>query len=213
MPRATMYFLNLLDLALLALLIGWSAQASAQSTPITAYYPNAGGLGPANAVLTINVLASVGGSCGFAVNGAPNATVNAGAIDATDWTQQVPFTPECTAPWRIAISSANGALASLTPASVTGFRNTAPYTVGLHVVNNGGVLSASCPVAQLSTNDTSGACNFKGTASPTNGLQVPRSFDLAGSYLAVGAPAFPGPGQLVAGDYSDTLTVTVSPSS
>ena len=52
--------------------------------------------GPANAILTIPVTASVGGTCGFTQ--APNDNLNVGNIDTTAWTRQVPFIAECTAP-------------------------------------------------------------------------------------------------------------------
>ena len=60
---------------------------------------------PAQAVLTVNVTASVGGTCGFAAGTEPNATITKPDIDTTGWSAQVPFTAQCTAPWRIAVSS------------------------------------------------------------------------------------------------------------
>ena len=116
--------------ALMLAIGGVAAPASANSPTITAYYhdpllttyvyPTTN----QNAVISIDVKASVGGTCGFASNGAPNATVNAGAI-TPGFTATVPFTAECTAPWRIAVSSANGALKNA--ASVpTGYANAAP---------------------------------------------------------------------------------------
>ena len=193
-----------------------AAPASASTTPITAYfrdpavpstymYP-----GPAQAVISIDVKASVGGTCGFATNGAPNGTVNAGAIDTTGWSAQIPFTAECTAPWRIAVSSANGGLKNVATVP-TGYLNKAPYDVALNVASDGGPVTGTCPVAQLDAALGSSACTFEGTASTTNGLQVPRSFGLAGSYIQMSAPAYPGPSILINGGYADTLTVTVSP--
>lgn len=193
-----------------------AAPASADTTPITAYYhdpalttytyatPNQ------NAVIAIDVKASVGGTCGFATNGAPNGTVNAGAIDTTGWSAQIPFTAECTAPWRIAVSSANGALKNVATVP-TGYANKAPYDVALNVASDSGTVTGTCPVAQLDQALGATGCNFKGTASTTNGLQIPRSFGLAGSYIQMSAPAFPGPSILINGTYNDTLIVTVSP--
>ena len=209
-------------LAALVLAIGgYAAPASAQSAAnaITAYYRDSSipGTyvypGPAQAILSINVKASVGGTCGFATNGAPNATVSAGAI-TPGFTATVPFTAECTAPWRIAVSSANGALKNA--ASVpTGYTNAAPYDVALNIPYDTGsatgTVTGSCPVAQLDQALGSSPCTFKGTASTTNGLQVPRSFGLAGSTITMSAPVYGGSNILVAGNYSDTLIVTVSP--
>lgn len=195
--------------------------AAASTAPITAYYrdpavpPSYVYPGPDKAIIAIDVLASVGGRCGFATGGAPNGTINAGSIDTTGWNGNVPFVPECSAPWRIAVSSQNGALK--TAGSVpTGYRTLAPYDVKLNIPYNDGTTAgtvvATCPVAQLDAALGSSACTFKGTASTTNGLQVPRSFGLSGAYIQASAPAYPGPDVLVSGSYTDTLTVTVSPS-
>lgn len=73
----------------------------------------------------------------------------------------------------------------------------------------GSPVTASCQVANLQT--TGGACSFKGTASQTDGLLVPRSYRLAPSNIQLTAPAYAGPGILISGNYADTLTVTVAP--
>ena len=72
------------------------ASAATSTNTITAYYrdpaiPNTYVYpGPAQAVLTIDVKASVGGTCGFATNGAPNAAFTNLPVEA-GWTAQVPF--------------------------------------------------------------------------------------------------------------------------
>lgn len=192
------------------------AMAQAQSGPvygpIDAYwrdsqinYPYPG---PDKAVLRIPVTASVGGQCGLA---APmNASFFNPNIDTTAWSNQEPFVAECTAPWRIAVSSANGALKSAT-AVAPGYTNLAPYQVKLNVNSDGGVVASTCDVAQLEASLASSTCDFKGTASPSQGLYLQRSYGLSGSYIQVSAPAYPGPNVLVQGMYYDTLTVTVSP--
>lgn len=194
------------------------AMAQAQSGPvygpIDAYwrdsqinYPYPG---PDKAVLRIPVTASVGGQCGFAT--APNATRDVGQIDTTPINEIVNFVPECTAPWRIAVTSQNGGLLTEPGATLpSGYRNKAPYTVTLNINNEGtpSPLTASCDVANLEA--AGGPCNFKGTASSTVGLLVPRSYQLATSNITLSAPAYTGPGVLIAGNYQDTLTVTVSP--
>jgi len=174
-------------------------------TPIN---PTSIGL-PANAIINIDVKASVGGTCGFATNGAPNASFTGLPIEA-GWTRQVPFTAECTAPWRIAVSSLNGALKNASTVPV-GYTNKAAYDVALNVASDGGTVTGTCPVAQIDQALGSSPCNFKGTASTTNGLQVLRSFGLAGSFIQMTAPAYSGSDVLYSGSYSDTLTVTVSP--
>lgn len=179
------------------------------AVPVGYVYP-----APAQAVLTVNVTASVGGTCGFATGAAPNATINKPNIDTTGWSAQVPFTAQCTAPWRIAVSSQNGALKNAATVP-TGYQNRAPYAVTVNVPfdtgSSTGTVVSTCPVAQIDQALGSSSCNFKGTATTTNGLSVPRSFNLSGSYIGVAAPAYPGPDILVEGTYTDVLTVTVSP--
>ena len=200
--------------ALMLAIGGFAAPASADTAPITAYYrdPALAGYaypGPDKAVIAIDVRASVGGTCGFATNGAPNGSFTNLAVEG-GWTAQVPFTAECTAPWRIAVSSANGALKNAATVP-TGYANTAPYDVALNVASDSGTVTGTCPVAQIDQALGSSPCAFKGTASTTNGLVVPRSFGLAGSYIQMSAPAYPGPSILINGTYNDTLVVTVSP--
>ena len=124
----------------------------------------------------------------------------------------MPFVAECTAPWRIAVASQNGGLTT-GAATVAGYQNKAPYTVSLNVNSDGGVVTGSCAVDQIAQSAGSTACTFEGTASPTNGLLVPRSFGLSGSFIQMNAPAYPGPDLLVTGTYTDTLVVTISPAS
>lgn len=194
------------------LVCGLVSPAQASTDPVVAYSSDSG-KSPNQVVMSIPVTASVGGTCGFAApSGAPNGTVNAGAIDTTAWTGDVPFTVECTAPWRIAVSSLKGALENSGTAA-TGYLNRAPYTVSLHVASDGGDVDSSCTVDTIDQALPSSSCNFKGAATTSNGLLIPRSFDLSGSYIRAAAPAYSGASVLIAGAYSDTLTVTVSPAS
>ena len=205
----------IVGVAAAALALTLAHPAMAQSATITAYFrdPTLVGYvypGPANAVFQIPVTASVGGTCGFTT--APNANLFHANIDTTGWSDQVPFTVECTAPWRIAVSSQNGALKNATTVAA-GYQNKAPYTVSLNVSSDGGTVTAACPVAEIDQAVGSSPCSFKGTAAPTAGLVIPRSFGLAGSYIQVAAPAYTGPDLLVSGTYNDTLVVTISPAS
>ena len=193
-------------------LSGFGSPAMADTPLQTAFYPDPSipnVPGPSFARFTINVSATVGGSCGFATNGAPGGTVNAGAIDTTLWSGKAFFTPECTAPWRIAVSSQNGKLLSPTAAPTAAFTNGAPYDVKLHVVHDSGAIDAQCAAADLTA--ANATCLFEGAASSSNGLQVPRSYLNTGSYIEATAPAYTGTQVLVAGAYQDVLTVTVSP--
>lgn len=195
--------------ALALVLAGASFPASAQSVPGTAYF----GSGTPNIPLTVPVLATVGGRCGFATSGAPSGNYTIPTpIDTTSWSRQFPFTLECSGPFRIAVVSSNGGLKT-TPTSDPGYASLAPYDVLVNVVRTGGTTTGTCAAASLTSTATS-TCALRGTASATVGLPVPNpSYQLSGSYLQVGAPAYAGPGTLIAGTYSDTLVVTVSPSS
>jgi hypothetical protein len=185
--------------------------ALADIGPLTAYYKEPD-KGPPSVQFKLDVLASVGGRCGFASGSAPNGSIDAGEIDVALWNGQVAFMPNCTAQWRSAVSSQNGALKSDTPTGgALGFTDVAPYTVSLHVVHDTGFIDRNCPVDQIAASLTASACEFRGTASPSNGMLVPRSFSKPGSYIAAGAPAYTGTSKLVAGNYTDTLTVTISP--
>ncbi|MFM5954907.1 MAG: hypothetical protein ACKOPE_11500 [Novosphingobium sp.] len=220
MSLARFSFGQLMRGALFALATAAAQPAFAQ-TVTTAYYrdPALTGYswpGPDHATLTIPVTASVGGSCGFVPGNEPNANFNVGAIDTTGWSRDVPFKVECTAPWRIAVKSQNGGLK--TGAVVqSGYIDKATYNVALNLPWDTGTASGTvadnCAVELIDQAAGSTACTFEGTASNSNGLLVPRSVGLAGSKITLTGVANPGPAVLVAGTYTDTLVVTISPAS
>jgi len=187
-------------LVLIAMMIGGTAQAQ---TVQTAY---AGG---SPVVLTIPVTASVGGRCGFADGAAPSGTYNQADFDLNGLSTQFNFSLNCTGPSRVAIVSANGGLLSSTSAS-PGYSNKADYNVTLNLAaNNGTTASATCTASTLTAGST---CSFVGQASTTQGLRLASAaVNQAGSYVRISAPAQSGSTVLVAGTYSDALTVTVSP--
>lgn len=177
--------------------------------PGTAY---ANGYGPSSLQIAVPVIATVGGRCGFATGGAPSGTKDAGAIDENAWFRDYGFTLECTGPSRLAITSTNGGLKTA-GGSVPGYAVMAPYDVAVSITRGGGITSGNCPASELLEGAT-GNCALRGTASPTVGLFVASpSFALSGSYIRLSAPAYSGPGVLVAGSYGDTLKVTISPAS
>lgn len=159
--------------------------------------------------LPIPVTASIGGRCQFAANGAPNGSYDAGAIDTTAWTHDFGFVIDCNIASRVAVVSNNGGLKTASP-TTTGYTDLAPYTVQLTLQGDSTSVSDSCAVANL-TASAATACNFRGPASTTNGLRLPgASQSQPGSYVRVSAPAYPGSDILVAGQYADTLVVTIS---
>jgi hypothetical protein len=75
-------------------------------------------------------------------------------------------------------------------------------------------VTATCTAASLKAGGPACApTDFRGTAGPTTGLELSAPSTVPTSTLAVTAPVYSGADTLIAGNYSDTLTVTVSPSS
>ncbi|GAA0735198.1 hypothetical protein [Sphingomonas japonica] len=181
------------------------AVASNAFAQVTAYAP---GQGPVNSIAVgIDVRASVRSRCGFAAGGAPVGTLQQADFDRTGFSKDFAVVLNCTGASRIAVSSVNGALA--TDTNSPGLASRAPYTVELRMVaDNGTTATASCAATGLAAG---GGCSFGGTASTTNGLQLGAASTKAnGSYLRVSAPAYAGATPLAAGQYADTLTITVS---
>ena len=182
-----------------------SAVGACASAQVTAYAP---GQGAANSIeVGIDVRASVRGRCGFASGGAPIGSIQQADFDRTGFTKDFAVVLNCTGASRVAVSSVNGGLA--TEPSSPGLASRAPYNVELRMVaDNGTTASASCAAAGLSAG---GGCSFGGTASTTNGLHLAAAATKAnGSYLRVSAPVYAGAPPLAAGQYADTLTITVS---
>jgi hypothetical protein len=183
------------------------------SAQVTAYA--AGQMGNPTGVtsipLQIQVQASVGGRCGFAAGNAPSGTRDQRDFDVTGFTFDFPFQLDCTGPSRVAVVSTNGGLK--TAGSVpTGYATLAPYDVTLNLVGASTTVNATCAVASLSATATATCTTpFRGPASTALGLRLPAtSVNQNGSFLRASAPAFPGPAILAAGEYADTLVVTVS---
>lgn len=185
--------------------------ALAQGLSQTVYAPGDGS--PNSITIPIYVTASVGGRCGFSTGGVPQGIFDAGEIDTTAWQNQFAFTLECTGPSRVAVVSAHGGLLNASATGLSaGYTNLAPYTVALHLVGSTSTADASCAVGTLASGAGS-PCSFSGPASATQGLYLSSpSFDLTGSYLQVNAPAYAGGSVLFNGNYTDTLTVTLSAS-
>lgn len=190
-----------LFLLMIAVVAGMSAlPAHAQ---MTAY---AVGQGAVNRIeVGIDVRASVRNRCGFAT--APAGTLAQAEFDRTGISKDFAIRLNCAGASRLAVTSRNGALVQ--DVTVGGFASSAPYRVELRLAaDNGTVATASCDAAGLAAG---GACAFSGTASGSTGLQLgAASTGDNGSYLRISAPPYAGSQPLLAGDYSDTLTITVS---
>lgn len=191
-----------IGLAMLAAIFAVSQPVRAQ---ITAY---AAGQGAVNSIeVGVEVRASVRGRCGFATGGAPSGSVDQADFDQSGFTKDFAIQLNCTGAARVAVSSLNGGMA--TTGTATGYAVKAPYQVALRLVaDNGASSTASCDVAALAAG---GSCSFAGTAGTATGLWLAGASTKAnGSYLRVSAPGYAGSTPLVAGRYSDTLSITVS---
>jgi hypothetical protein len=106
---------------------------------------------PNGIILTpIQVIASVGGRCGFATGNAPNGSVNAPNIDTTGFDRSFNFVLNCTGAFRVGVVSLNGGLR--TGAAVpAGYGNIAPYDVQLDLRTDANIVTATsaCQAAQL----------------------------------------------------------------
>lgn len=182
------------------------------SAQTTVYAPGDGS--PNSVGLQVNVLASVGGRCGFADLGAPSGSFDQRNFDVTGFSHDFLFSLNCTGPARVGVVSSNGGLKTAGTAP-SGYAVLAPYDVSLHLVSNTPTTAdATCAAAALVAG--TGTCAaFLGPASTTQGLRIGApSTNQTGSYLRVAASAYNqavGP-TLVAGEYADTLTVTLSAS-
>lgn len=200
-----------LALAIVAL-IAAATPVSTISAQTTVYAPGDGS--PNSVDLQINVLASVGGRCGFADLGAPSGSFDQRNFDVTGFSHDFLFSLNCTGPARVAVVSSNGGLKTAGTAP-SGYAVLAPYDVSLHLVSNTPLTAdATCAAATLVAG--TGTCaDFLGPASTTQGLRIGApSTNQTGSYLRVAASAYNqavGP-TLIAGEYADTLTVTLSAS-
>lgn|SRR5690606_2460148 len=191
------------------LVLAIAAVAGASAVPaqahVTAY---AAGQGALNRIeVGIDVRASVQARCGFAEGGVPSGSVNQADFDTKGISKDFAIRLNCSGASRVAIRSQNGSLAH--SSEVPGYASSAPYNVQLRLAGDDGtVATATCDAASLSG---AGACAFSGTAGHATGLRLgAASTKDNGSYLRVSAPAYSGTQPLLAGDYSDTLTVTVS---
>jgi hypothetical protein len=162
--------------------------------------------------LPVMVTASVGGHCGFATGSAPSGSYAQPDFDVNGLNHDFTFVLDCTGPSRVAVVSTNGGLLT-GGAAPGGYVTLAPYTVTLNLVGSTATANGSCAVATL-TASAGAPCAFRGPVTASQGLLLnSTSVSQPGTYLRVSAPAFGGPGTLVGGTYSDTLTVTVSAAS
>lgn len=166
---------------------------------------------PYQLTIMLPVTAYVNSLCSFSTP--PQADIDVGDI-AAGFSHDIPLTPVCNTPFRVAVSSLNGGLQAA-DAAPSGYSRLAAYNVTLSLYSDieTAAVSASCTAQQLAANAPDN-CNFRGPADGASGLRAGGASALArGSHLRLSAPAIPGMTNLIASrQYHDTITVTISAS-
>lgn len=149
-----------------------AAPVAAQNISATVYYPDPDdppGAGSSITLTPIYVKAQVGGRCGFAQGQTLVWSLSQPNFDVTGFDGTFNFVLECTGPSNVAVVSLNGGLFQ-NVSLPSGYTNTAPYDVGLHLVGNGGAsVAASCQAASLVAGSSNCTVAYGGTGgSQTN---------------------------------------------
>jgi len=195
-------------LALGALLAALPSAVSAQTSGQAVYAGS-----PNEVTLSVNVTASVSASCSFMVGAMPKGSYSLGDLKGS-YSLDIPFSLTCNSPSRVGIVSDNGGmLAQDVPNALPGYDNHAPYLVMLRLAGDAGSSAqATCESPTLAAGAS--GCVFRGPATSTAGLRLPGpSQGRPGSLIRISSPSDPREDILVASDYTDRLTVTISPAS
>lgn len=204
-----------------SMIAAMAAAAAAAASPALAaddWGPKIAAMGgdggfPGSVSLSVDITARVEATCGFAQ--APSGEYDLGDLTLA-FEKVAPLQVECSSPFRVGVVAARGALSADGVGPVPGYANQIPYEVMLNIATNAGApVSAQCAASGLTA---AGACGFKGPASGSQGLSVAQpSVGQNGSFIRVRSPGgapYAGPSvPLAANNYTDTLTVTISPAS
>ena len=151
--------------------------------------------------LTIPATGLINSTCSIAVaNDFPSANLAAnGSIGATS-------TLNCNTRFKVNATSAKGAIRTAKVAP-TGFTNALAYSLSVNVpLDQGGSVSATCPAAQLVAGQAGCAlspANATGLSSGA-GTSINKTAALTAAWTLPAA-------KLIAGSYSDTITISVAP--
>jgi len=155
--------------------------------------------------LTLDLRGHVASHCGFQTP--PPKSVDFGDLTVAG-SASAAFTLNCNAPFRLRISSANGAMALQNPpqAAPVGFDQSDPYQLAVSFATDlGAVSSGACDSSDLKT--SSGRCPCYG-AGPGQGLSSGDGVSI-GKDGAVSLSWSAPRTKLVAGAYADTITIVV----
>ena len=208
----------------LVLLVG-PQHLYAQSISSTVYYsgdvPPGSGAGTSLTLAPVYVRASVRGRCGFASGQTLSWALNQPDLDARGFSASFSFKLDCTGPANVGVVSLNGGLFQDVRLP-SGYRNKAPYDVGLLLTGDGGAqASANCEAASLIAGSRSCTLAYGGMGAPQTNFTGPAmigqgltlnapSTSGAISTLEVQAKAYAGTDLLISGTYQDVLSITVN---
>jgi hypothetical protein len=158
-------------------------------------------------VLKLSLVGRIRSHCGFAV--LPPSSADLSDLSHSG-SLELNFKLDCNAAFAVAVASSNGGLKRVSSpgeaVAVDGFTTSLDYDIRLAYRTNLGTVSAHCPASSLAA--AAPSCIFYGEAA-SQGLA-------SGDGVAVDAPGSlkltwqpPAHKHLVAGDYKDTITITV----
>ena len=153
--------------------------------------------------LTINATGNIAGSC--VLNTGSNFPTNANL--SVTGSSAATATVDCSTPFKLNATSSNGALSNSVSAG-SGFTNTLGYSLTISVpLNSGGPAAATCASSTLVTGQSGCALspgNTTGLYSGATGSATNKTATLTAAWTTPSTPI------LVAGNYSDTLTVSIA---
>lgn len=154
-------------------------------------------------VLTVNATGTIAGTCQLTLASDFSTTADLSVSGSS----AASATVDCTTPFKINATSSNGALNNSVSA-VSGFTNTLGYDLTISVpLNSGGPAAATCASTLLVTGQSSCALspgNTTGLYSGATGSATNKTATLTAAWITPASP------KLVAGAYSDTLTVSIA---
>lgn len=153
--------------------------------------------------LTVNASGTIVGSC--VLNTASDFPASANL--SVNGSSSATATVDCSTPFKLNATSSNGALSNSVSA-VSGFTNALGYSLTISVpLNTGGPATATCASSTLVTGQSSCALspgNTTGLYSGATGSATNKTATLTAAWTTPSTPI------LVAGNYADTLTVSIA---